>query len=58
MIWEGVISKEDFFQQFGYRVENIVKNIVKNEILRKHIQEDRKYYDDFYYIARVLDLNL
>ena len=58
MIREGVISKEDFFQQFGYRVENIVKNIVKNEILRKHIQEDRKYYDDFYYIARVLDLNL
>ena len=46
---KGLLSDQELYNQFGYRVENIVKSS-----LFEKIEEDKKYYEDFYYIKEVV----
>ena len=52
MLQRGVISYDEFYSQFGYRVENLWKN----EAVKKHIKENAKYYKKFLYIVKKLGL--
>ena len=47
MLKKGIISFEEFYNQFGYRVEYILKN----GELRNHIKGNMKYYEDFLYVV-------
>lgn len=47
---KGIISNRELYNQFGYRVENIV-----NSSLYKKISEDSKYYEDFIYIKKIIE---
>lgn len=46
---KGLISDHELYQQFGYRVENITKSS-----LFPKIKEDVGYYNDFFYIVKVV----
>ena len=48
MLQRGVITQEEFDNQFGYRV----KNIYKNEALKQHAQDEcnKKYYQMLLYV--------
>ena len=47
---KGIINDVELYNQFGYRVENIV-----NSSLYKKISEDSKYYEDFIYIKKIIE---
>lgn len=47
---KGIINDVELYNQFGYRVENIV-----NSSLLKKISEDSKYYEDFIYIKKIIE---
>lgn len=50
---KGLISDQELYQQFGYRVENITKSSMLSKI-----KQDDRYYDDFFYIEKVIaDIN-
>ena len=49
-IRRGVISVDEFYNQFGYRVENIWAN----EGVKKHISNNKSYYKDLNFIIRRL----
>lgn len=46
---KGLISDQELYQQFGYRVENITKSSLFSKI-----KEDKGYYKDFFYIEKVV----
>ena len=50
MVRRGVISVDEFYNQFGYRVENIWAN----EGVKKHISNNKSYYKDLNFIIRRL----
>lgn len=50
MYRKGVIGDEELYNQFGYRVENIVKSS-----LYEKLQRDKSYYDDFFYIEKIIN---
>ena len=50
MVRRGVISVDEFYNQFGYRVENIWAN----ESVKKHISNNKSYYKDLNFIIRRL----
>lgn len=50
MYRKGIIGDEELYNQFGYRVENIVKSS-----LYKKLQQDKSYYKDFFYIEKIID---
>lgn len=50
MVRRGVISVDEFYNQFGYRVENIWVN----EGVKKHISNNKSYYKDLNFIIRRL----
>ena len=50
MLKKGIISFEEFYNQFGYRVEYILKN----GELRNHIKGNMQYYEDFLYVVNEL----
>lgn len=47
---KGLISDQELYNQFGYRVENIV-----NSSLFAKIEDDKLYYKDFFYIKDVVE---
>ena len=52
MLRKGIISREEFFSQFGYRAENLWSN----QAIKDHIMKCPKYYKDFLYIVNTFDL--
>lgn len=47
---KGIIDDKELYNQFGYRVENIVKSS-----LYEKLQRDKLYYKDFFYIENVVN---
>jgi hypothetical protein len=50
MVKRGAIGLKEFYNQFGYRIENLLKC----KKIKEHIQENRVYYEDFIYIIERL----
>lgn len=50
MVRRGAITLDEFYNQFGYRVQNIMRN---PEIF-KHLYNSADYYNDLRYIVRLL----
>lgn len=48
MLQRGVISFDEFYNQFGYRVENLSRNA---EIIR-HVEDNSKYYEMFLFARK------
>lgn len=46
MLKDGLISFDEFDNQFGYRV----KNIMRNDDLMRHLQDNREYYSLMFYV--------
>jgi hypothetical protein len=53
MVKRGAISLTEFYNQFGYRVENLLNN----KEIKTHINEYRSYYEDFIDIVTLLKRN-
>lgn len=51
MLQKGLISLEDFNNQFGYRIQNIRDN----KQIMAHLEEYKIYYDAFFYALHQLD---
>ena len=47
---KGIIDDKELYNQFGYRIENIVKSS-----LYEKLQRDELYYKDFFYIEKVIN---
>ena len=46
---KGIIDDKELYNQFGYRVENIMKSS-----LREKLSRDMLYYKDYFYIEDVI----
>lgn len=53
MLQRGVISFDEFYNQFGYRVENIKEN----KALMECIKDDHDYYEMLLYVIGMLNKN-
>jgi len=50
MVKRGLITMDEFYNQFGYRVENL---LINSEIM-KHINNEPEYYKEFLFIISYL----
>ena len=50
MVKRKVITVEEFYNQFGYRVENLMNN----EAVKKHVIDKSQYYKMFTFILNEL----
>jgi hypothetical protein len=51
MVKQKLMTIDVFYNQFGYRVENIFEgHSLAHDVLRKHINENKPYYKDLFWI--------